>query len=112
MGLEGSYLLGLDPSKIPPWGVARSVAAAEADEDTTVMVFVTTEAAIEEVIVLAVSRVVGHGGYRAGPYQRECSVAVNHLGEIGAFLAPMWRDCGGERGAFDWRRSGGGHITC
>jgi hypothetical protein len=85
MGFEGSYLLGLDPSKIPPWGVARSVAAAEADEDTTVMVFVTTEAAIEEVIVFAVSRVVGHGGYRAGPYQR-----VEHLGEIGAFLAPMW----------------------
>jgi hypothetical protein len=44
MGFLGSYWLGLDPSKIPPWGVARSEAVAEAAVEAAVTVFVTTDA--------------------------------------------------------------------
>jgi hypothetical protein len=47
MGFLGSYLLGSAPSKIPPWGVARSVEDGEADAEA-VTVFVTTEAMIED----------------------------------------------------------------
>jgi hypothetical protein len=43
MGFLESYLLGSDPSKMPPWGVARKVGDGEADAPA-VTVFVTTEA--------------------------------------------------------------------
>jgi hypothetical protein len=49
MGFFGSYVLGLDPSKIPPWGVARRVEDGEADAEA-VTVFVTTEAIIEDMV--------------------------------------------------------------
>jgi hypothetical protein len=39
MGFEGSYLLGLDPSKMPAWGVARLVDDADAAVEAAVTVF-------------------------------------------------------------------------
>jgi hypothetical protein len=46
MGFFVSYWLGLDPSKTPPWGVARRVEDGEAEVEATVLVtvFVTTDA--------------------------------------------------------------------
>ena len=49
MGFLGSYWLGLDPSKIPPWGVARSEDAADAAVEAAVTVLVTADA-IEDMI--------------------------------------------------------------
>lgn len=51
MGFLGSYLLGLDPSKIPPWGVARSEGVADAAVEAAVTVFVTIDA-IEDMIAM------------------------------------------------------------
>lgn len=49
MGFFRSYLLGLDPSKMPPWGVARRVGEGVEDaEAVTVLVVVTTEARMED----------------------------------------------------------------
>ena len=50
IGFFWSYLLGLDPSKMPAWGVARSVDVADAAVDAVVTVFVMTDA-IEAMIV-------------------------------------------------------------
>jgi len=35
IGFFGSYWLGLDPSKMPPWGVARSLGEGEAAAEVT-----------------------------------------------------------------------------
>lgn len=51
IGFLGSYLLGLDPSKIPPWGVARSEGVADAAVEAAVTVFVTIDA-IEDMIAM------------------------------------------------------------
>jgi hypothetical protein len=49
MGFFMSYLLGLDPSRMPPWGVARRVGEGVEDaEAVTVLVVVTTEARMED----------------------------------------------------------------
>jgi hypothetical protein len=48
MGFLESYLLGLDPSRMPPWGVARRVEDGEADAPA-VTVFVTIEA-MEDIV--------------------------------------------------------------
>jgi hypothetical protein len=62
IGLLGSYRLGFDPSRIPPWGVARRApddAEAEAEAAAvTLTVFVTTEAATEDMVGVGVGVVV------------------------------------------------------
>jgi hypothetical protein len=60
MGFEGSYLLGLDPSKMPAWGVARLVDDADAAVEAAVTVFeradVTEDMAVRRVVLLWVGR--------------------------------------------------------
>jgi len=52
MGFFGSYWLGLDPSRTPPWGVARRVADGEAeDEATTLVTVVVTTDAIDDAMM-------------------------------------------------------------
>ncbi len=51
IGFFVSYLLGFDPSKMPPWGVARRVAdGVEDDEAVTVLVVVTMDARMEDIV--------------------------------------------------------------
>lgn len=49
IGFLGSYWLGLDPSKMPPWGVARRVGDGEATATEVVEDMATT---LLEVVVL------------------------------------------------------------
>jgi len=64
MGFFESYWLGLAPSKMPPWGVARRVAEGEEDaEAVTVLVVVTTEARMEDMAERF--RQVGRGLWKA-----------------------------------------------
>jgi hypothetical protein len=43
IGFFGSYTLGLPPSNMPAWGVARRVDVAEAAEELAAAVFETRE---------------------------------------------------------------------
>jgi hypothetical protein len=54
MGFEGSYLLGLDPSKIPAWGVARFEGEGEGDVEVRARM-----AAAEGMAAVRGSRVAG-----------------------------------------------------
>jgi hypothetical protein len=66
MGFLGSYLLGLDPSKIPPWGVARSEGVADAAVEAAVTVLVTTDAIEVMIAGGELGGTTNHAGCQAG----------------------------------------------
>jgi len=80
MGFFMSYLLGLDPSKMPPWGVARRVAdGVEDDEAVTVLVVVTTEARMEDMV--GRFSTVGQGLWEAEASHAVCRVVCERQSE-------------------------------
>jgi hypothetical protein len=57
MGFEGSYLLGLDPSKMPAWGVARFEGEGEGDVEAATAAAVRPRMAAAEGMAVRGSRV-------------------------------------------------------